>query len=205
MVSAQGYGLEIGVSASFMKIVTLTMTLIFAALAAPFAHAAGESHGALLISPHRPMNNSIPQDKSGLSQSAGEQEALHKQCVQAGDLLDRSVTAMVPGRTWTWQLDSSRSRGHLDELLRALQAFRDADVAFEESLSPEQRSNFNSHFTATSELFKHLEQDVQSLDDELRKGFPTRWHVTNDVLDMRKEINHWRKLHQHLAADLGLT
>jgi Skp family chaperone for outer membrane proteins len=111
---------------------------------------------------------------------------------------------MVPGRRWTWQLDSEWSRERLDELQRDLIAFRDADVAFEESLSPEQRSKFNSHMTATRELFQHLERDAQNLDDELRKDHPTRWHVANDISDMRKEINRWRKLHRRLAEDLGM-
>lgn len=188
-----------------MKMGTLTLTVIFFVLAGPFAHAEATIEGPFAISADTRVQGSNPPSNSTSSQTTGERKTLHKKCVQAGDRLDRSAAAMVPGRTWTWQLDSERSREHLDELLRDLKAFRDADVAFEASLSPEQRSKFNSHFTATYELFQHLERDAQSLDDELRKGYPTRWHVANDVSDMRKEIHHWRKLHQRLADDLGLT
>lgn len=188
-----------------MNMGTLTVTVIFFALAGPFAHAEATIEGTAAISSDAPVSNSKPLSNSNSPQTTGEQEALHKKCVQAGERLDRNAAAMVPGRTWTWQLDSERSREHLDELLRDLKAFRDADVAFEASLSPEQRSKFNSHFTATHELFQHLERDAQSLDNELRQGYPTRWHVANDVSEMRKEIQRWRKLHQRLADDLGLT
>ncbi len=112
---------------------------------------------------------------------------------------------MVPGRTWTWRLGFERSRKHLDKLRRDLKAFREADDAFEGSLSPEQKSKFKSHMIATRELFQHLERDAQSLDNELRKGYPTRWRVANAATNMREEIHHWRKLHQRLAKDLGLS
>ena len=35
--------------------------------------------------------------------------------------------------------------------------------------------------------------------------YPTRWHVRNDVLDMQKEIDRWRKLHQRIADELHLA
>jgi hypothetical protein len=44
----------------------------------------------------------------------------------------------------------------------------------------------------------YLERDVGSLEDELRKGYPKRWHVAHDVLDMQKEIQRWRRLHETL-------
>jgi hypothetical protein len=188
-----------------MKVQTLAVAVMFFALAASFAHTepatqrpAATQSGALALKSNPPSSSSSPQ-------TTREQEALHKKCVEAGERLERGAAAMVPGRTWTWQLDSARSREHLDDLRRDLKAFRDADVAFEENLSPEQRSKFNSHITATRELFQHLECDAQSLDHELRKGYPTRWHVANDVSDMRKEINHWRKLHRRIAEHLGIS
>jgi hypothetical protein len=186
-----------------MNMGKLTVTLISFALAGPFAPAEASTEGAFAISALSQVPGSNPPSNSNSSQTTEEQEVLHKKCVQAGDRLDRSVAAMVPGRTWTWQMDSERNREHLDELLRHLKAFRGTDVAFEASLSSEQKSKFNSHLTATSALFQHLERDVQSLDDELRKGYPTRWQVANDVSDMRKEIHHWRKLHQRLLDHLA--
>lgn len=180
------------------------MPVMFFVLAGLFAHAEATTQGAAAT--HRGVSavNSTPPSSSGSPQTTGEQKALDKKFVEAGERLEGDAAAMVPGRTWTWQLDSERSREHLDELLRDLKAFRDADIAFEASLLPEQKSKFNSHFTATHELFQHLERDAQSLDNELRKAYPTRWHVANDVSDMRMEIHRWRKLHRRLADDLGL-
>jgi len=130
---------------------------------------------------------------------------LHKICMGSGERLQRDVAAMVPGRTWTWQLDSERSCDQLDGLRRDLKAFWDAEAAFEAGLLPEQRAKLDSQFVAIHELFQHLEQDAESLNTELRKGYPTRWHVANDVSDMGREINGWKKLHQRIAKDLGLT
>jgi hypothetical protein len=157
----------------------------------------GANGGARIRNWDPPPSNSPPQ--------TGEQKALHKKCMDAAGRLRRDAAAMVPGRTWTWRLDSERSREHLDGLRRDVKALWDTEAAFEASLSPEQRSKVNSQFTSIQELFQHLERDAQSLDSELQEGYPRRWHVANDVSDMRKEINRWRKLHQRIADELGTT
>ncbi len=183
------------------------MPVMFFVLAGLFAHTEATTQDAAATHSGVSAVNSSPPSSSSSPQTTGEQKALHEKCVQAGERLEYNAAALVPGRTWTWRLDSEQSRERLDDLLRDLKAFRDADVAFEASLSPEQRSKFNSHFTATHELFQHLERDAQSLNNELRmrKGYPRQWHVANDVSDMRKEINHWTKLHRRLADALGLN
>lgn len=141
---------------------------------------------------------------AGSPQSSEQLRAVHGKCMEAGERLERSAAAMVGGRTWRWRLDSQWSREHFDELRRDLRAFWDAEAAFEASLSPEQKSKLNSQFTAIHQLFHHLDRDAQSLDDELRKGYPTRWHVENDASDIRKEIHRWRKLDQRIAEELDL-
>lgn len=181
------------------------MPVMFFVLAGLFAHTEATTQGAAAT--HRGVSavNSTPSSSSGSPQTTGEQKALHKKCVQAGERLEYNAAALVPGRTWTWRLDSEQSRERLDELLRDLKAFWDAEAAFEASLSPGQQSKLNPQFTASHELFQHLERDAQSLNNELRmrKGYPRRWHVANDVSDMQKEISRWRKLHQRIADELG--
>jgi hypothetical protein len=138
------------------------------------------------------------------TQPTKDLQTLHRECREAGEHLRRDVAAMVPGRTWTWQLDAERSRAQLDALRSDLKAFWYAEAAFEASLSAEQKSMLNSQFVVIQELFQHLEGNAESLDTELRKSYPTRWHVANDVSDMQKEINRWRKLHRRIAGALGL-
>jgi hypothetical protein len=193
-----------GAATGFLKLRTLAAPVMVFALTGLFVLAEATIQGTAATHSGVPFLNSYPSSSSSSPQTTGDQEALHKKCAEAGERLEHDAAVMVPGRRWTWQLDSEWSRERLDELQRDLIAFRDADVAFEESLSPEQRSKFNSHMTATRELFQHLERDAQNLDDELRKDHPTRWHVANDISDMRKEINRWRKLHRRLAEDLGM-
>ena len=124
-------------------------------------------------------------------------------CLEAGERVRRDVAAMVPGRTWTWQLDSERSRKQVEVLRRDLRDFWDAEAAFDASLTADQKSKVNSQFILIRELFHHLEGDAESLSAELQKGYPTRWHVEHDVSDMQKEISQWRKLHRRIARDLG--
>ena len=193
-----------GAATGFMKLMPLAATSVLFALTGLIAHTETSIRGTAATHSFVPVLNPSPPSSSTSSQTTGEQKALHKKCADAGERLEHDVAAIVSGRRWTWQLDSERSRERLEELQRDLTAFREADVAFEESLSPGQRSKFNSHMTAPRELFQHLERDARSLDDELRKGHPTRWHAANDVSDMRKEINRWRKLHQQLADNLGM-
>ena len=132
-------------------------------------------------------------------------QTLHTECLEAGEHLRREVAAMIPGRTWTWQLDAERSRAQLYSLRGDLKAFWEAEVAFESGMLLEQRSKFNSQFVSIQDLFQHLEGDAESLDTELRKGYPSRWHVANDVSDMQKEIKRWRRLHRQIAEALGLA
>ncbi|MFI5116535.1 MAG: hypothetical protein ACHP8B_07525 [Terriglobales bacterium] len=142
-----------------------------------------------------------PQDK--LPASLKEQEELHLRCVQASEVAEGDAAAMVPDRTWTWRLDFEESRRHLDQLRRDFTALRDNEAAFEASLTSEQEANVRSQLKRLHELSQHLESDAQSLDLELRKGYPTRWHVARDVSDMHKEIRNWRKLHQQVASAVG--
>jgi hypothetical protein len=151
------------------------------------------------------IRNSALPASGGPPQSAEQLWALHRKCIEAGERLRRDVAAMVPGRTWTWRLDSERSRAHLEGLQHDLKDFWDAEADFEANLQPDQRSKLNSQFVFIHKLFQHLEQDAQSLDTELQRSYPTRWHVANDVSDMRKEIDRWRRLHRRIAEELGLN
>jgi hypothetical protein len=141
---------------------------------------------------------------SSLPQTNKELEAPNRRCVEAAERLRRDSAAMVPGRTWTWELNAERSRSQIARLQEDLKAFWETETEFEGKLSPEQSSKLKSQFRAIRALFLHLQGDAQSLDLELQKGYPTRWHVAHDVSDMRSEINRWMKLHRHLAKNLGL-
>lgn len=118
------------------------------------------------------------------------QQSLHTKCVDAVERAERQAAEMVPGRTWTWALDAERSLQQLSELRLGLTALRECETAIEGSLTPDQISKHQTQFRAMNQLSQHLERDAQSLDDELRKGHPRRWHVANDALDMQKEIQH---------------
>lgn len=132
-----------------------------------------------------------------------EQSELHEKCVKAEERAERQAGAMVPGRTWTWALDADRSLQQLDELRRDLSALKESEGAFEASLTPEQVSEFQTQVHRMNQLSRHLERDVDSLDNELRKGYPRRWHVANDALDIQKEIHRWRRLHDEIAAKMA--
>ena len=142
---------------------------------------------------------------SNQAQITEDLQAAHRKCLEAGDRLRLDVAAMVPGRTWTWELDAEKSRAQLDRLRSDLKAFWDAESAFEARVPSEQRARLTSQFVLIHQLFQHLEGDAQSLDAELRKGYPTRWHVAKDVSDMQREINRWRKFHRRIVGALGLT
>ena len=113
--------------------------------------------------------------------------------------VQREAAAMVPGRTWTWQLNAEQSREHLDVLGHALNVLRDNEALFEASLTPEQKTKFASQFQSIHEILQHILGDAQSLDDELQKGYPTRWHVAHDISDLQDEIRRLRKLHEQIA------
>jgi hypothetical protein len=197
-------GNEMAGTASFMKVRTFTVPVMFFALAGLFAFGEARAHGTGTTPSSASVLSSSPPPEVRSPQTTEELEVLDKKCVETGERLEGDVEAKSPGRTWTWRWTFERSRQQLDEFRRDLKAFRNADIAFERSLSPQQRSRFAYHLTATQELFDHLERDAQSLDNELRKGYPRRWHVADDVSGMRKEIQRWRKLHRRLADELGL-
>lgn len=131
------------------------------------------------------------------------QPSFHAKCVEAGVRTERQAAEMVPGRTWTWALDAEHSLQQLNELRRLLAVLRECEAAFEKSLTPDQISKYQTQIRGMNRLSQHLERDTQSLDDELRKGHPRRWHVANDARDMQKEIRHWRKLHDAVWSGLS--
>jgi hypothetical protein len=110
---------------------------------------------------------------------------------------------MIPGRTWTWALNAEASRKQLGRLGSDLQTFWAAEQAFEQSLPTGSAQRVQPQFTAIHQLFQHLQADARGLDEELSNGNPTSWHVNRDVLDMQREIQRWRKLHQSIAATLA--
>lgn len=136
-------------------------------------------------------------------QTRSEEEAIHKKCVDAEERLEEDIAAMVPGRSWTWQLDAERSRKHLDHLRRKVAALRDCEDEFEAHLNPEQSSKVESELKLSQGLLQRMEGNVQSLDLELRKRYPARWHVAQDVSAMQKEILKWRTLHEHITTEVG--
>jgi len=138
-----------------------------------------------------------------IAHSREEQLEMHEKCLKAGERAERDAAAMVPGRTWTWALDADRSLQQLDELRRDLIALKESEGAFEASLTPEQVSEFQTQVHRMNQLSRHLERDVDTLDNELTKGYPRRWHVANDAMDMQKEIHRWRRLHEQIAAKIG--
>lgn len=139
-----------------------------------------------------------------MSQAAQTVQQLQSKCLEAGDRVEHDAAAMAPGRPWTWGLNADDSRKRLGQLQKDLEDFWHAEEAFEQSIPMESAQRGQSQFQAIHELFQHLHADGQSLEEELEKGTPTRWHVAKDVSDMQKEIQRWRKLHNELAAELGL-
>ncbi len=149
---------------------------------------------------HKPA----PQASGSSAHTVEEPQALHRKCTEAAKRLRYDVLTMEPGRAWRWRLDSERSRQQIVGLRHDLREFWEAEAAFEASLPANQKSKFNPQFVRIHNLFEHLDRDAQSLDTELKKGYPTRWHVDRDVTDMRKEINRWKKEHERIAEGLGL-
>ena len=132
-----------------------------------------------------------------------EQQRLHKRAMEHAERAERDLAAMVPSRSWTWGLNAERHLKHLDGLRRDLAAFQESETSFEKSLTSEQATQFQSQIQSIDDLMRHLEVDAQSLETELRNENPTRWHVAQDVTDMRKEIKHWKKLHQQIATAIA--
>jgi hypothetical protein len=135
---------------------------------------------------------------------AKKQSDLHLRCVQLGRHAETDITALVPHRTWTWRLDFEKSRKQLGQVRRDLIALGKSEAEFEASLDSGQKSRVQSSLNALKALLRHLESDAQSLDSELREGYPTRWHVARDSFDMQKEIRLWNRLHDKVAAKLNL-
>lgn len=183
---------------------TFTASVMLLACAGLFAFGEARAHSPGATPSGAPVLNSNPPPKPRSPETTPGLAVLDKKCVETGERLEGDVEAKSPGRAWTWRWTFERSRQQLDEFRRDLKAFRNADLAFEGSLSPQQRLKFASHLAATKELFDDLERDAQSIDNELRKGYPRRWHVADDVSGMRKEIQRWRRLHQRLAEELGI-
>ena len=174
-----------------------TVLLLFGSLSS-VQRAAGVGAGGecLQTGVAEPQQNKLPV-------GTGNQEKLHLRSVEASERAERDAAAMVPGRTWTWRLDFEQSRQLLDQLRRDLTALGDSEADFEASLTSEQKSKVQAELKSLQELWQHLESDAQSLDLELREGYPTRWHVARDASDMQKEIRNWRKLHQQVATAVG--
>ena len=129
----------------------------------------------------------------------GNQLDFQRQALDAIKRAEREAAAMVPGRAWTWQLRAEQTREDLSVFGQTLDSLRDSEASFEASLTPEQRSKFAPQFQSIRELLLHILGDVESLDDELQKGYPARWHVARDVLDMQAEIRRLRKAHEQIA------
>jgi hypothetical protein len=142
-----------------------------------------------------------PQNK--FKADSEEQRKLHLRCIEASERAERDSAAMIPGRTWTWRLDFERSRQQLDQLRRDFRSLRDSESEFEERLTLEPTAKVKAQLTQIATLWEHLDRDAQSLDLELRKSYPTRWHVSRDASDMQKEIRSWRKLHDQVANTVG--
>lgn len=152
----------------------------------------GTGHGAL---------RSV--SRSGRQQNSSETRAIHDNCSEAAARLDRTLAAMVPGRTWTWQLDAERSRKRLDELQSILAALRDCEDNFEVGLTPEQKSKVEPELKLMQRLGLQLESHAQNLKVELQKRYPARWRVARDVSDMQTQIHKWRNLHEQIETPVG--
>jgi hypothetical protein len=146
----------------------------------------------------------IPQSQQGNSNAdIRVQKRLHTRCTEAGERAEADASAMIPGRSWTWQLDFERSRQQLAQLRRDFTSLHDCESEFEASLTPEQKSKVKAKLNQLAALCQHLDRDAESLDLELRKGYPTRWHVARDASDMQKETYRWRTLHDQVANAIG--
>lgn len=181
------------------KIVMLVILIILVGVfdsnwATPLS-TSGSERGLPLLQPLSPS--------SSPSQTSSDQEAIHKRCLEAEERLQEDIAAMVPGRSWTWQSDAERSRKHLHGLQRNVTALRDCEDEFEAYLTAEQRFKVRTELKLVQRLWQRLEGNVQSLDLELQKRYPARWHVAQDVSDMQKEIRKWSKLHEHITTEVG--
>jgi hypothetical protein len=141
--------------------------------------------------------------KSGVPESIGKRQELQTRFTEAMTRVERDAAAMSPGRSWTWQSDSEQSRELLDALRQDLSALSNTEAAFEASLMPEEKSKAAPQFESIHKMMQHLQEDAQSLDRELQNRYPTRWHVSQDVTDMQKEIRSLRKMHKRILQTAG--
>ena len=151
---------------------------------------------------NEPLQSVFLLQTSTAVQASETPETLHLKCARAAEHANQQAEEMVPGRTWTWALDAERSLQQLDGLRGDLTALRECEAAFEASLSASQLASYATEIRAMRQLSQHLDRDAQSLDDELRKGHPRRWHVAHDAQDMQREISHWRRLNETVWAAL---
>jgi hypothetical protein len=131
------------------------------------------------------------------------QKALHMKCIEASHRAEADAAAIVPGRSWTWRLDFERSREELAQLRDDFTSLHDCESKFEASLTAKQKIKVEPQLRRLASLWNHLQKDAQSLDLELQKGYPTRWHVAHDATDMQRETSKWRRLHDQVARTVG--
>lgn len=141
---------------------------------------------------------------SSRQQTSSQTWAIHENCSEAAARLDRTLAAMVPGRTWTWQLDAERRRELLDELQSNLVSLRACEDDFEAKLT-EHKSQLEPELTRVRQLWQQLESDKQSLEVELQEKYPARWHVSQDVSHMQAETRKWRKLQKRMANEVKVN
>jgi len=164
----------------------------------PEASGSGVNREAAQIGISQLRRNDVPADIE-------EQKKLHVRCIEASERAERDAAAMIPGRTWTWRLDFERSRQQLARLRADFTSLHGCETEFEASLTAEQKAKAKAEIAQLASLRFHLEKDAQSLDTELRKGYPTRWHVARDASDMQNETCRWRKLHDQVAKIVGIN
>jgi hypothetical protein len=137
-------------------------------------------------------------------QTADPQREAYKRLMEAEKHAENQVLAAMPGRSWRWLEDSGRTRQDLGKFKLALDALKERQTAFEATLTPGERSRFGSGLRRIHGLSQDIPRDFQSLQDELRKGYPTRWHVEADTWHMYKELIRWEKLDQGIAKAAGI-
>ncbi len=143
--------------------------------------------------------------QAAASKGPESRAALNSRCIEAADRAERDAAALIPHRPWTWRLDFERSRRQVAQLRSDFTALHDADLRFDATLTSAERKKLELQRKSIQEMWSHLDSDADSLDAELRKGYPTRWHVARDASDMEKEIRRWKRLHEQIARQVGAT
>ena len=101
--------------------------------------------------------------------------------------MNRNVAAMIPGRTWSgrWTLKRAASSSAGSSPICRPSGLLKKQLS--KVFQPSRRGEFNLNSVPFTSSSSHLQADAHSLDEELSKGMPTRWHLNRDVLDMQKE------------------